>query len=204
MASGLKKVQLLEGLVVRAIESALVADQQGEGLSAVGEPLKDPGQAIVIVYIAIHLIEGLLDVPGMAQHFVGQKVGFDGTDAAQAPAGDGHGLDQLHFDAGLGIELVLVGIEEKLEVFGGLVGENYVRKRDARRLGREPVTRAVAGRPGPALRRDWAAGFGAVGAGGVAFTLRWHFSLRDESSVRGAMGRTGREWKWTDLRGIGQ
>jgi hypothetical protein len=118
MASGLKDLQLFEGPVIGAIESALVADHQGEALAVIGEPLEDPSQAIDVVHVG----ELLVDVLGAAQHFVGQQNGFDVTDAAQAPAGGDHGLDQFLLDAALGIELNDVGIEKSLEIGAGLGG----------------------------------------------------------------------------------
>ena len=108
MASRLKHMQLFEGAVVGAIESAFVAHQQGQALSVAGELLKDPSQASVVVR-AMELPPAFL---GAARHFLVEQGGFDGGNAAQAPAGGGHGLDQIHLDAALGIELIGVGIEK--------------------------------------------------------------------------------------------
>ena len=121
-----QELQLFEGAVMGAIEGAFVADQQGQAVALVGQLLERKGQAVN----GFHVGEAVLfdvgvDLVGTAEHFVVQEHGFDGADAAQAPAGDGHGLDQLHFDAGLGSELVEIGIEEGLEVFAGFGVENY-------------------------------------------------------------------------------
>jgi hypothetical protein len=83
------------------------------------ELLKDPRQASEVVRV-IELPPAVLGVP---RHFVVEQGGFDGGDAAQAPAGGGHGLDQIDLDAALGMELVGVGIEQSLEVFARFGGE---------------------------------------------------------------------------------
>ena len=112
MAGGLQQEQLLEGPVIGASQSGFIADQQGEGLSVVGQPLKDPREVVIVVHPNELLVDGRL----AARHFVFQNGGFDGQDAAQAPAGGGHGVDQFRLDAAVGIELMDVGIEEELVV----------------------------------------------------------------------------------------
>ena len=42
----LKQLELLEGPVITAVKGAFVADQQGETSLLVGDPLKNPGQAL--------------------------------------------------------------------------------------------------------------------------------------------------------------
>jgi hypothetical protein len=123
--------------------------------------LKDPGEALFGGYFG----EFFLDVFGAARQLVGEQAGFDGPDAAQAPAGDGHGLDQIHLDRVGGLELLDVGVEEELKLFVGFGGEQ-----DG--LGGEAVAEAVAGRLGSAFRGSGAAGLGAVGAGGFDFEIR--------------------------------
>jgi hypothetical protein len=157
-SGGLKGVQLFESPIEGAIKVSLVTGQQGERLSAVGEPLKDPGEAIV----AGHFGEFFVNIFGAACQFVGEEAGFDGTDAAKAPAGDGHGLDQFHFQIVGGLELLDVGVEKELELFMGFGGEQ-----DG--SGGEAVAEAVAGRFGSAFRSGRAAGFGSIGAGGLGF-----------------------------------
>src|ERR1700680_933225 len=112
-ASGLKQEKLLESPVIGAIESAFVADHQGEGLAVIGELFEDPSAEIDV----LHVTELLVDVLGAAHQFGAQQSGFDVRDAAQAPAGGDHGLDQVPLDAALGMELAGVGIEKSLEVF---------------------------------------------------------------------------------------
>jgi hypothetical protein len=90
-------------------------------LSGVGEISKGPSQkATGVAGGRDPLVEGL----GVAHHFVVQQAGFNGTEAAQAPADGGHGLDQLLLDAALGIELLDVGSEQKLEVLARFGGQN--------------------------------------------------------------------------------
>jgi hypothetical protein len=132
---GPKNVQLLEGAVERTIEVALVTGQQGEALSAISHFLKDPSQAI----FAGHLIELIVDIFSAAHQLIGEQAGFDGPDAAQAPAGDGHGLDQIHLDIAGGLKLPDVCIEQELKLFLGFGG-----KHDG--LGGKAVAEAVAGR----------------------------------------------------------
>jgi hypothetical protein len=122
--------------------------------------LKDPGQAI----FGGHFGEFFVDVFGSPGQLIGEQAGFDGPDAAEAPAGDGHGLDQVHFDGAGGLELLDVGVEEELELFVGFGGEQ-----DG--LGGEAVAEAVAGGLGSAFRGGGAAGLGTVGAGGFDFKI---------------------------------
>ncbi len=49
--------------------------------------------------------EGAVHVFGEAVHFVGEDAGFDGGNAAEAPAGGGHGLDEFGFEEAGGGEL---------------------------------------------------------------------------------------------------
>jgi hypothetical protein len=126
-------MQLFEGAVIRAIESAFVTDHQGEGLAVIGELFEDPSEAIDV----FHVLELLVDVLGAAHQFGAQQSGLDVTDAAQAPAGSDHGLDQFLLDAPSGIELNDVGAEKSLEFVAGLGGQHD-------RFGGESVAQAVA------------------------------------------------------------
>jgi hypothetical protein len=95
-------LQLLQCLVVGAIYRAFVTDQEGEAVAHVAQLFKDEGEAAVVVHAGDLLVDLLL----AAGHFPVKQVGFDGQKAAQTPSGDGHDLDQVGFDAGLGLELV--------------------------------------------------------------------------------------------------
>ena len=57
-------------------------------------------------------------------HFVGEEGGFDGGEAAEAPAGGGHGFYQFGFEEAGGGELFEVGVEEALVVGGRFGGED--------------------------------------------------------------------------------
>ena len=147
MSLGFQESQLFKGTVEGSIEVALVAGEQGKALTAVGERLEDPSQAI----FTGHLSEFVVDILGAARQLIGEQAGFDGPDAAQAPAGDGHGLDQIRLDGVGGLELLDVGVEEELELFAGFGGEHNG-------LSGEAVAEAVAGRLGSAFRGGGAAG----------------------------------------------
>ena len=70
------------------------------------------------------------------------------VEPAQAPAGDGHGLDQIHLDGVGGVELLDVGVEEELELFVGFAGSTTdLAERPWRRLLRDDLARpcGVAG-----------------------------------------------------------
>jgi hypothetical protein len=163
LSLGFQNGKLLERPVEGTVEVALVTGEQGEALTAVGECLKDPREAI----LAGHFGEFVVDIFGAARQLIGEQAGFDGPDAAEAPAGDGHGLDQIRLDRIGGLELLDVGVEEELELFMGFGG-----KHDG--LGGEAVAKAVAGRLGSAFRGGGAAGLGAVGAGGFNFAVGGH------------------------------
>jgi hypothetical protein len=93
--------------------------------------------------------------------FVFEQAGFERGDAAEAPAGERHGLDQVHFDYVDRLVGVEVGLAEFGEVLFGLAGDDEV--------GGHAVLEGVAGGVLFALRSDGAAGFFAVLAGGVRF-----------------------------------
>ena len=158
LSLGFQNGKLLERPVEGTVEVALVTCQQREALTAVGECLKDPREAI----LAGHFGKFVVNIFGAARQLIGDQAGFDGPDAAQAPAGDGHGLDKIHLDGVSGLELLDVGVEEELELFVGFGGEH-----DG--LGGEAVAEAVARRLDSAFRSGGAAGLGAVGAGGFGF-----------------------------------
>ena len=146
ISNGLEKQQLFEGAVMGAVQSAFVADQQGQALAMIGHLLEGKGQAVN----RFHFGEALLfdfgvEVFGAAQGLVVQKGGFDGGGAAEAPARGGHGMDQFDFDAGLGSELVEVSVEEGLEIFDGFGGEHHTGGRPGRGFGAQAVADAVAG-----------------------------------------------------------
>jgi hypothetical protein len=75
-------------------------------VSRVGHLLKDPGQASYFV----HIVELTIDLFFAAHDFRVEQVRFHSEEAAQAPTGNRHDLDQIHFDAGSRFELIDVFI----------------------------------------------------------------------------------------------
>lgn len=114
-------MQLFEGLSVGAVDGSFITIQQVEA-GAFGEALECAGEAVVGFGDEIGVAEKAIDVLDAGLHFVGEEGGFDVGEAAQAPAGGGHGFDQLDFDGTGGGEFVEIGVEEALEVGGGFVG----------------------------------------------------------------------------------
>jgi len=68
----------------------------------IGEFLEDPGQAIA----GGQTRELGVNVLGAADELSAEEVGLDLIEPAQAPAGGGHGFDQLLFDDVLQVELL--------------------------------------------------------------------------------------------------
>jgi hypothetical protein len=93
----LKKLELAEGSVKGAVEGDFITHHQGQRAAA---SLEDGGQALVVVLG--------LEIGGVASlgriHFVGEQVSLNVGDAAETPAGDGHGFDEVHFDGVGGLE----------------------------------------------------------------------------------------------------
>ena len=118
-----EEVQLFEGLGIGAVDGSFIAVQQVES-RAVGEALERVGEVIFDVGLALDIFEKVLKVADAGFHFVGEEGGFDVGEAAQAPAGGGHGFDQLDFDGAGGGEFVEIGMEEALEVGGRFFGED--------------------------------------------------------------------------------
>ena len=154
---------MAEGSVMGSGEGAFVADDHGDALAVVGEALEDPGEAVVVGHVgafAVHVFAAVEEV-------VVVHAGFDIDEAAEAPAGGGHGGDELEFDGVLGLEAVDVAVEEELVVGVEFVGEDDV-------VGGEAVAAGVLGGFGFAPGGDGASGLGSVGAGGVG----WSFLLK--------------------------
>ena len=158
-------MQLFEGPGVRAADGSFIAIQEMEAGSA-GEALERVGEVTFGVGFAINAGEKVGKVIDGGFHFVGEKGGFDIREAAQAPAGGGHGFDQFDFDGAGGGEFVEIGIEETLEVGGRFFGEDDGHGREGGGAGGEAVAKGVLGGAGAAFRSGGAVGFGAVGAGG--------------------------------------
>jgi hypothetical protein len=71
----------------------------------------------------VDLREVFVDLFFAEDHLVVKHVGFEGGDAAEAPAGDGQGANEFVFENAGGLIVGLVGIEEGVEVFLGFAGE---------------------------------------------------------------------------------
>jgi len=160
-----EEVQLFEGLGIGAVDGSFIAIQQVEA-RAFGEAFEGVGEVIFDVGLAIGVGKKAVNVIDAGFHFVAEEGGFDVGEAAQAPAGGGHGFDQLDFDGAGGGEFVEIGIEEALEVGGGFVDEDDGHGREGGRSIGQAVAGRIAGGTGEALRGGGAVGFGAVGAGG--------------------------------------
>ena len=88
---------MAKGSVEGAVEGDFVTHHQRQGPVA---SLEDGGQALVVVLgLEVGGVAGLSRV-----HFVGEEVCLDMGNAAETPAGDGHGFDQVHFDGVGGLE----------------------------------------------------------------------------------------------------
>jgi hypothetical protein len=149
----LKFFEVFIGAVVEARQGAFIADEEGQG---VGLILENESQAAQVGDGFEFLVDFFLG----EGEFVFEQAGFERGYAAEAPAGEGHGLDQVHFDSIGGLVGVLVGLEEAGEVLFGFAGED-----DG--LGGHAVLEGVAGGVYFALRSDGAARFLAVLAGSV-------------------------------------
>ena len=141
-----EQVQLFEGLGIGAVDGSFVAIQQVKA-RAVGEALERVGEAILVVGFATDVGIGkkAFDVIDGGLHFVGEQGGFYVGEAAQAPAGGGHGFDQLDLDGAGGGEFVEIGIEEEMEVGDGFVGEDYGDGREGGIADGESVATGVLG-----------------------------------------------------------
>lgn len=118
-----EEVQLFEGLGIGAVNGSFIPVQQVEA-PAVGEALERVGEVIFGVGFAIDVGKKAVKVIAAGFHFVVEEGGFNVGKAAQAPAGGGHGFDQLDFDGAGGGEFVEIGIEEALEVGGRFFAED--------------------------------------------------------------------------------
>jgi hypothetical protein len=135
---------LFEGAGIGAAEGSFVAEKQVE-TRAVGEALEDVGEAIIGIGFAPDVLKFAVNVIEAALNFIGEEVGFDIGEAAQAPAGGGHGFDQFDFDGAGGGEFIEVGIEEALEVGGGFVVEDDGDGREGGVADGESVAKGVLG-----------------------------------------------------------
>jgi len=142
--------QALEGAAIDQVEAGFVAMDEVETAGIVGQGGEGGGETFGIRGGGMEVVFEFLIEGG----------GFDGPEAAQAPDGGDHFLDQrLSGEVGGGeaAEEILV---EFAEGVGGLVGEE-----DA--VGQDAVAEGIEAGAALALGGFGAAGAGAVGAGGA-------------------------------------
>ncbi len=83
--------------------------------------MKDVGKAILRFHDLF--LGQTFDLIFRVEDFQVKVVGFDGEEAAKAPARDGHDVDEVGFDGGLGSEVVYKVRAEKVEVLFGFAVE---------------------------------------------------------------------------------
>jgi hypothetical protein len=108
---------------------------------------------------------------GADDHFLFEQLGLDVLEAGEAPAGGGHGFDQILLGLVGGLEVCEVGLAEGFELGSVFVGQDHVFDGElgvGRR--REAVAEAVLGGAGAAFGGDRAFGFGAVGSAARCFS----------------------------------
>jgi hypothetical protein len=131
--------QLFESAFKGAGEAGLVADEHVQG-GAFGQIPKGEGETVITRGAG----ELRVNESGPPLDVIVEDGGFDQGEAAQTPAGGGHGLDQLLFDGVGGLETVKEGIEERLIFLTGFGCED-----DG--FGGEAVAQAVARGTGATL-----------------------------------------------------
>ena len=146
---------MLVGAVVEARHGAFIADEKGQGI---GLLLENESHAALVGDV----VEFLVDIVFGAGEFVFEQAGFESSHAAEAPAGQSHGLDQVLFDGVGGTVGILVGLEELQEVRFGFAGE-YVG------IGGQAVLEGILGRAFFAFGSLGSARLFAVLTGGVGF-----------------------------------
>ena len=120
-----------------------------------------------VAFVGRHALEAFLQVVLAIGEAVVEGAGFHGADAAEAPASDGHGLDEVEFGLAAGLVLVEEGREERVEFFLVLVGEDEV-------LGAQAVFEGIAGGTSLAFGGYGPVAEAAVVAAGLDLTFGWH------------------------------
>jgi hypothetical protein len=149
----------------------------GQAALVVGHVLEGPGQTAIGIHVLVVLIEAGLEF----QDFIAEHVGLDGDDAAETPTGNGQAVDQIALDAAVGLEVVMVAVEEALVFVRVLRFEHDL-------PGGETVLEGVLGRPGAAFEGGGSVGFGAVDARGFLLVGSRHgdvsFRAQDNGGKR--------------------
>jgi hypothetical protein len=110
----------------------------------------------------VDVLVRLIDVLAAVDELEVEERSFDGHDALEPEARDGHGFDGMALGDALRLELVEVGVEERVEILRRFVGKDD-----------GVCAKSVADRVARGSRfsfgGDGASGFGAVGSGGFGF-----------------------------------
>src|SRR5262245_40046416 len=101
---GLEAQELIESPVVLAMEAAFVADEELEGVGLFGFGFKSDAETGGIVHLRKFLFHFLFE----AGHAELEGGGFGDPEAALAPFGDDHFLDEILFGGGGGLEVVAI------------------------------------------------------------------------------------------------
>ncbi len=80
-------------------------------MAVIGKAREGVGEAVGVVDFGKFAVDGF----GLAERLDFEDARFDGAEAAQTPAGGGHGFDEFLFDGVGGLKAVEEGIEEEVE-----------------------------------------------------------------------------------------
>jgi hypothetical protein len=115
-AGGLEALQFVEGAVEGAFGAGFVAGQEGESVGAAGFAEEDEGVLLVAGRVLESPQIGVLLIEEPVE-----EAGFHAAEAAEAPGGHDHLLDEEGFRGADGLVVVLEGLLDSLE-FGFLLG----------------------------------------------------------------------------------
>jgi len=147
--------EVVEGALVDAVEAGFVAVEEGEGLGG-GHVFECGGEAVDFVGAGV-----------FGQEAVFEHAGFDCPGAAEAPVSGDHFFNEAVLDAIGGLEAFQMIVEDDVEGFLRFVIEHET-------AGEETVAERVFRRALFPLRRDRAAGAGAIGPRGEELSKRRH------------------------------
>ena len=171
-----------EGAVELAFVAGLVAEEEIEGATGVGEVTDGEGGAGGGVVDGDGVVHG-----GGKFHLMGDAGGFHGPDALLPPPGGDHFFDEGALGGGAGLVLFHEVVIQLVEELG-----HFAREDDG--AGEEAVANGVERRVVFAAGGNRSTGFGAVGAGGsgTAFgSLAFHLRLwsRETGQAGGGEGK---------------
>src|SRR6185312_7188177 len=114
-SGGLDFAEAVGGAVVGAVEPDFVAAEGFLGARRIAEGMEGEGGAGGWIFES--------GGAGLAGLLVGDADGFEGPDAEDTPAADGHGFDEVAFVLRGGLEAAGVGAEEGVKGSGIFAGE---------------------------------------------------------------------------------